>query len=73
MLYLIFYKDYLVLLIKRHINDICQPSCRNFNSVTKIEEDSYSVDKYRYLKMFLNLPLSLNLSSDLYFRENKVS
>jgi hypothetical protein len=65
MLYLIFYKDCLVLLIKRHINNICQPSFRNIKSVTKIEEDSYSVDKYRYLKLFLNLSLSLNLSSDL--------
>lgn len=52
MLYLIFYKDCLALLIKRHINNICQLSCRNMKSVTKTEDDSYSVDKYRYLKLF---------------------
>jgi hypothetical protein len=65
MQYLIFYKDCLALLIKRHIKNICQPSCRNIKCVTKTEDVSYSVNKYRYLKLFLNLSLSLNLSSDL--------
>ena len=64
MLYLIFYKDCLALLIKRHLNNICQLSCCNIKIVMKTEDDSYSVDKHRHLKLFLNLSLSLNLSPD---------
>ena len=65
MLYLIFYKDFLALLIKIHTNIIWHPSYRNIKSVAKTEDDSYSVDIYRYLKLFLNLSPSLNLFSDL--------